>query len=471
MKPSSTTLDRLRAIVGPDGYLDQPADIEPYLLDHRKIFHGSTPLVLRPNSTEQVSQLLRICHDETIAVVPAGGNTGYCGGATPSSDGSQVVIALNRMRKIRNLDALNYTLTVEAGCILADLQSAADQADRFFPLSLGSEGSCQIGGNLATNAGGISVVRYGMARNLALGIEVVLPDGRIYDGLRAVRKDNSGYDLRDAFIGSEGTLGIITAATLKLFPKPRTVVTALLALPSLQASIEMLSQLRTASGDMIVSYEMMPRIVIDLELRHLQNISDPFDQAHPFYVLVEVQSARDDLQLVESIEACLAKAIEGALVNDAVIAQSQAQRKSFWKMRELIPLGERHEGGSIKHDVSVAITDIPALVTEGSAAMLSIVPTGRVIAFGHLGDGNLHFNLCQPTDMDRKTFDAFTPTINKAVHDVVVRYRGSIAAEHGIGKLKRDELAHYKSEVELDLMRAIKQAIDPKGIMNPGKVV
>jgi FAD/FMN-containing dehydrogenase len=471
MKPKSSILERLRDIVGPDGYLDQPSDIEPYLLDHRKIFRGNTSLVLRPNSTEQVSKLVKLCYEQNIGVVPAGGNTGYCGGATPSADGSQVVIALNRMRKIRSLDVLNFTLTAEAGCILAELQNAAEQADRYLPLSLGSEGSCQIGGNLATNAGGISVVRYGMARNLALGLEVVLPDGRLYDGLRSLRKDNTGYDLRDLFIGSEGTLGIITAATLKLLPKPRTIVTAFVALPSLQASIELLSRLRTASGDAIVSYEMMPRIVLDLELKHVPNIIDPFEQPHPYYVLVEIQSARDDAQLVESIEASLADAIESSTVNDAVIAQNKAQRQAFWKIRELIPVGERHEGGSIKHDVSVAITDIPALVKEGSAAMLSIVPNGRVVAFGHLGDGNLHFNLTQPLDMDRATFDSHTHAVNQAIHDVATKYRGSIAAEHGIGQLKKSELVRCKSEVELDLMRAIKKAVDPTGIMNPGKVV
>jgi FAD/FMN-containing dehydrogenase len=471
MIPSKAVLERLRAIVGEDGYLDQASDIAPYLIDQRRLYRGATAAVLRPNSTGQVAELLAICNAENIAVVPSGGNTGYCGGATPSENGSQIVISLNRMRKIRSLDALNYTITAEAGCVLAELQTAAESADRYFPLSLGSEGSCQIGGNLSTNAGGTSVVKYGMVRSLVLGIEAVLPDGRILDGLRSLRKDNTGYDLRDLFIGSEGTLGIITAATLKLYPRPRTIVTAMIALSSMEAAIELLAHLRTASGDAIVTYELMPRIVWDFQFRHLRNVADPFDAKHAFYVLIEVQSARDDPALASAMEASLSAAIEDELAEDALLAQTEAQRQAFWRLREQVPDGERQAGASIKHDVSVAITDIPALVKEGSAAMLSIVPDGRVVAFGHLGDGNLHFNLGQPEGSDRAAFEALTPQVNRAVHDVVTKYRGSIAAEHGIGRLKRDELAHYKSAVELAVMRAIKKALDPNGIMNPGKVL
>jgi D-lactate dehydrogenase (cytochrome) len=464
-------LQSLRALVGPEGYLDQAGDLEPYLVDHRKLYRGKTPLVLRPSSTEQVSSILASCYAANVAVVPAGGNTGYCGGATPSADGSQVVVSLSRMRKVRNIDALDYALTCEAGCVLAEIQAAADAADRYFPLSLGSEGSCQIGGNLSTNAGGTAVVRYGMARSLVLGLEAVLPDGRIYDGLRALRKDNTGYDLRDLFIGAEGTLGIITAATLKLYPKPKTVVTALVALRTLPQAIELLSQLRTASGDAIVTFELMPRIVLDFEIEYLEGFSDPFDRRHDWYVLVEVQSARTDPELVEAMQTSLASAIDTRLIDDALVAQSEAQRLQLWRMREQIPDGEKRAGASIKHDVSVSITDLPALVAEGSAAMLKIVPQGRVVSFGHLGDGNLHFNLNQPQNMDRAAFEALTPQVNRAVHDVVAKYRGSIAAEHGIGQLKREELTRYKSRVELDMMRAIKQALDPKGLMNPGKVV
>ncbi|HTE43471.1 MAG TPA: FAD-binding oxidoreductase, partial [Steroidobacteraceae bacterium] len=392
-------LQALRNVVGPDGVLDQPGDLEPYLIDHRKLYRGQTPMVLRPNTTEQVGSILARCYEANVAVVPAGGNTGYCGGATPSADGSQVVVSLSRMRKVRNVDPLNYALTCEAGCVLADIQSAADAADRFFPLSLGSEGSCQIGGNLSTNAGGTAVVRYGMARSLVLGIEAVLPDGRVFDGLRALRKDNTGYDLRDLFIGAEGTLGIITAATLKLYPKPKTVVTALVALQSLPAAIELLSQLRTASGDAIVTFELMPRIVLDFEFKFLEGFSDPFDKRHDWYVLLEVQSARTDPELIDVMQTSLAAAIETGLIDDAVVAQSEAQRLQLWRMREQIPDGEKRAGASIKHDVSVSITDLPALVQEGSAAMLKIVPQARVVSFGHLGDGNLHFNLNQPEGM------------------------------------------------------------------------
>jgi len=465
------TLQVLRDIVGPEGYLEQPVDIAPYVIDHRKLYRGATPLVLRPASTQQVADILAHCYANDIPVVPAGGNTGYCGGATPSDDNSQVVLSLGRMRKIRHLDALNYTMTVEAGCVLAELQAAAEQADRYFPLSLGSEGSCQIGGNLSTNAGGTAVVRYGMARNLVLGVEAVLPDGRILDNLKALRKDNTGYDLRDLFIGAEGTLGIITAATLKLFPQPKTVVTAIVAVANLEASIELLARLRSSSGDAIATYEVMPRIVIDFELQYLNGVVDPFERKYDWYVLVEVQSARDDPALSAAIEASLGAAIETELVIDAVVAQTEAQRKAFWSLRERVPEGERLAGGSIKHDVSVPITDIPSFVKKGAAAMLALVPSGRVVAFGHLGDGNLHFNLNQPATMERAAFEALTPAVNRAVHDVVATYRGSIAAEHGIGKLKRDELAHYKSAVEMDVMRAIKRALDPKGLMNPGKVV
>lgn len=471
MSINAAILDRLRTLAGAEGYLDQPTDIAPYVVDHRKLHRGVTPLVLRPATTQQVSDILALCYAENIAVVPSGGNTGYCGGATPSDDGSQIVLSLGRMRKVRNVDALNYTMTVEAGCVLAELQTVAEQAGRYFPLSLGSEGSCQIGGNLATNAGGTAVIRYGMARSMVLGLEVVLPDGRILDSLRSLRKDNTGYNLRDLFIGAEGTLGIITAATLKLFPRPRTVVTAMVALKSLESAIELLAQLRAASGDAIVTYEAMPRLVIDFELQHLKGIADPFDCQHEWYVLVEVQSARDDAALSAAIESSLSEAIEAELISDALVAQNQAQRAAFWAIRERVPEGERHAGGSIKHDVSVAITDIPALVSEGSAAMLSIVPNGRIVSFGHLGDGNLHFNLSQPPDMDRTAFEALTLQVNRAVHDVVMKFRGSIAAEHGIGKLKRDELAYYKSAVEMDVMRAVKRALDPKGLMNPGKVV
>lgn len=465
------SLERLRAIVGPQGYLDQPTDIEPYTVDHRKLFHGATPLVLRPDSTEQIAAILRLCNDAGIGVVPVGGNTSYCGGATPSADGSQVVVSLARMRRVRAVDPLNYTMIVEAGCVLAQAQSAAAAADRLFPLSLGSEGSCQIGGNLSTNAGGTAVLRYGMMRDLVLGLEVVLPDGRVLDGLTSLRKDNTGYDLRDLFIGAEGTLGIITAASCKLFSRPASVVTALVAVADPHAAVSLLSRLRSASGDAVSTFELMPRVALDLVLRHIGQTSDPFDERCNWYVLLEISGGKHDTGMREGVELELAAAMEAQEAINAVIAASEAQREMFWRLRETIPEAQRREGASIKHDVSVTSTELPRFIIEASAAVQQIAPQGRIVAYGHLGDGNLHFNVSQPVAGDAAGFEALAPRINRAVHDLIARYGGSFSAEHGIGQLKRGELQRYKSPVAMSVMRSIKQAVDPKGIMNPGKVL
>lgn len=467
---SSASLQQLRGIVGPTGYLDQPRDIEPFTVDHRKLYKGATPLVLRPNSTEQVSAILRLCHEAGIGVVPVGGNTSYCGGATPSEDGSQVVVSMERMRRIRTVDPLNFTMIAEAGCVLAQVQAAATEVDRLFPLSLGSEGSCQLGGNLSTNAGGTAVLRYGMMRDLVLGLEVVLPDGRVLDGLSGLRKDNTGYDLRNLFIGAEGTLGIITAAACKLFSRPRCVITALLAVAEPQGAVALLSRLRSASGDAVATFELIPRAALDLVLRHISQTGDPFDQPSGWYVLLEVTGG-NDAGLREMVEGELSQAIEQGEALDAVVAQSEAQRELFWRLRETIPEAQRHEGASIKHDVSVTTSKLPRFIIEASAAVLDIAPTARIISYGHLGDGNLHFNLSQPVDGDAAAFQALAPQINRTVHDIIARYGGSFSAEHGIGRLKRDELQRYKKPVALDVMRAIKQAVDPRGIMNPGKVL
>jgi FAD/FMN-containing dehydrogenase len=464
-------LNQLRAIVGPSGYLDQAADIEPYTVDHRKLYKGATPLVLRPDSTEQVAAILRRCNEAGIGVVPVGGNTSYCGGATPSEDGSQVVVSLGRMRRVRAVDPLNYTMTLEAGCVLAEVQAAAAAVDRLFPLSLGSEGSCQLGGNLSTNAGGTAVLRYGMMRDLILGLEVVLPDGRILNGLTSLRKDNTGYDLRDLFIGAEGTLGIITAAACKLFSRPRSVVTALVAVAEPHAAVALLSRLRSASGDAVATFELIPRAALDLVLRHVGQTADPFHQPFNWYVLLEVTGGRDDSGMRDTIEAELTAAMEHDEALNAVIAQSGAQREMFWRLRETIPEAQRREGASIKHDVSVTTSELPRFIIEASAAVLQITPQGRIVAYGHLGDGNLHFNVTQPANGDAAAFEALAPRINRAVHDLIARYGGSFSAEHGIGRLKRGELQRYKSPVALDIMRSIKHALDPKGIMNPGKVL
>ncbi|HEY5809264.1 MAG TPA: FAD-binding oxidoreductase [Povalibacter sp.] len=465
------TIQRLRSIVGPQGFLDQPADVAPFTIDHRKLYRGATPLVLRPDSTEQVASILRLCNDAGIGVVPVGGNTSYCGGATPSADGTQVVVSLSRMRRVRSVDPLNYTMIVEAGCVLAEAQAAATGADRLFPLSLGSEGSCQIGGNLSTNAGGTAVLRYGMMRDLVLGLEVVLPDGRILDGLTSLRKDNTGYDLRDLFIGAEGTLGIITAAACKLFSPPASVFTAIVAVTEPQAAVALLAQLKSASGDCVSTFELIPRLALDMVLRRIPETSDPFERTYNWYVLLEVGSGRYDTGMRDGLEAELAGAIEKHQALDAVIATSGAQREKFWRLRETIPEAQRREGASIKHDVSVASSELPRFIIEASAAVQQIAPEARIVAYGHLGDGNLHFNASQSEQGDTAAFEALAPRINRAVHDLIARYGGSFSAEHGIGQLKRGELQRYKNPVALSLMRSIKQAIDPKGIMNPGKVL
>ncbi len=463
-------LSRLKSIVGPKGYFDQPADIEPYLVDHRKLYRGATPLVLRPDSTEQVSAILAACNEAGVGVVPAGGNTSYCGGATPHEAGNEIVLSMARLKKIRAVDPVNNTLVAEAGCILAVVQEAAAEVDRLFPLSLGSEGSCQIGGNLSTNAGGTAVLHYGMMRDLVLGLEVVLADGRVLDGLKGLRKDNTGYDLKNLFIGAEGSLGIITAAVCKLFPKPLSVATALVAVPSPRAAVELLSRLRSGTGA-LTTFELMPRIALELTLKHITGVSDPFDIPSPWYVLAEASSPRADDPLEDLLESALGEAMEAELVTDAVVARSEAQRQMFWRIREQIPEAQRQEGASIKHDVSVTITAIPDFIEEGAAIIRGLAPGARLVAYGHLGDGNLHFNAQSPVQGDTTAFLAQAPAINRAIHDLIARYRGSISAEHGIGRLKREELKAYKSAVDLDVMRSIKAALDPKGIMNPGKVL
>jgi FAD/FMN-containing dehydrogenase len=472
--PSAFVLSQLRMMVGDAGYYDSPADIEPFLVDHRRLYRGATPLVLRPNTTAQVSQILKLCNEHRIGVVPVGGNTGYCGGATPAADGSQVVVSLARLKRIRSIDSLNYTLTVEAGCVLAEVQRAAAQHERLFPLSLGSEGSCHIGGNLATNAGGTSVFRYGMARELALGLEVVLPDGRVLDDLSGLRKNNTGYDLRDLFIGAEGTLGIITAATLKLYPMPRSRVTALIAVHEPAAAVELLSIMRSASSDSLATFELMPRAALELVMQHIQGVSDPLQQAYPWYVLLEATSAQTGTALNDDIAIALAAAQESGVIRDATLAHTEAQHEMLWRIRESISEAQTRAGGSIKHDVAVTISDIPRFIAAGVTLCKRLAPEGVMVVYGHLGDGSLHFNINAPpqaTVAQRAAFFAKTEELNQAMHDLTQAYRGSISAEHGIGQLKRDALARYKHPVALDIMRAIKRSLDPHDIMNPGKLI
>jgi D-lactate dehydrogenase (cytochrome) len=464
-------LERIRRALGPGACLESPADIEPFLTDFRALYHGATPMVVCPASTNDVAVVLAICNEHRIGVVPHGGNTGYCGGATPSEVGDQVVLSLRRMNRIRTVDADNFSITVDAGCLLAEVQAAAHAADRFFPLSLGSEGSCQIGGNLATNAGGLNAVHYGVTRDLVLGLEVVLADGRVLDGLTSLRKDNTGYDLRNLFVGAEGTLGVITAASLKLYPLPRTIETAFVAVRDATAAVQLLTRLRAATGDAVTSFEFLPRIAVEFTTRHIPGVTDPLDRPHEYYVLCEVSTAREDPALRPLLERALAEAMEQGLVADAVIAESIAQRNALWKLRESVPEAQRHEGASIKHDVSVPVASLPAFLEQASAAALAIVPAARLVAYGHVGDGNLHFNLSQPVGGDPKAFLAHTHELENAVYELVRQFRGSISAEHGIGQLKREELAKHRGTVDLAVMRQIKQALDPHGIMNPGKVL
>jgi FAD/FMN-containing dehydrogenase len=467
----TAAVERIRRVLGPAGCLTDPDLVAPFLVDFRGLYRGATPLVARPASTAETSELVAICHELGVGVVPHGGNTSYCGGATPGADGTEIVLSLARMNRIRTVDAPNFTITVEAGCVLADVQSAAEAADRFFPLSLGSEGSCQVGGNLSTNAGGLNALHYGVARDLVLGLEVVLPDGRVLDGLTSLRKDNTGYDLRDLFIGAEGTLGVITAASLKLFPAPRCVETAFVAVPGPAAAVALLGRLRAASGDAVSSFEYLPRIAVEFAVRHVPGVTDPLGRPYDNYVLCELSSSREDAGLRPVLETALGRALSDGLALDATIAESLSQRGALWRLRESVPEAQRAEGASIKHDVSVPVASLPEFMDEATAAVMAIVPTGRMVAYGHVGDGNLHFNVSEPAGGKREAFVSREPEIQAAVHAVVRRYRGSISAEHGIGRLKRALLAEHEGPVAIDVMRAIKRALDPRGIMNPGKVL
>ncbi|HAT34807.1 MAG TPA: hydroxyacid dehydrogenase [Rhodospirillaceae bacterium] len=470
--PSSTisndALDRLKAAVGPKGYIDDANDAEPYLTDWRGQYRGTCALVLRPETTEQVAEIVRICAEHRIIIVPQGGNTGMNGAATPSVDGNSILLCLGRMNRVRDLDPLNYTATVEAGCVLQTIQETAADAGRLFPLSLGAEGSCQIGGNLATNAGGVSVLRYGNMRDLVLGLEVVLPSGEIWDGLKALRKDNTGYDLKHLFVGSEGTLGIITAATLKLFPKPENYQTCFASITGLDAVIELLASARRISGDRVSSFELITRPPLDLTFKHGPDLTDPLSDVSDIYALIEFTSSDGDED--DALERFLEKGFEDGFISDAVIAQSEGQRQSLWKLREYLPEAEKAEGASVKHDISVPVSSIPDFVREAVPAVQNYMAEIRPIYFGHVGDGNLHFNFAKPDDMADDDFFPHKDAINQIVLDIVTAYGGSISAEHGIGQLKRDSFLHYTPDLDLQLMRQLKATIDPLGIMNPGKL-
>jgi D-lactate dehydrogenase (cytochrome) len=470
---SDPLLARFADIVGPGAVLSSPEDMAPHLVEPRGLFQGKARAVVKPATTEEAAAVVAACHAAGVPVVPQGGNTGLVGGNVPFEHGGEVVISTVRMNRIRALDPINLTATVEAGVILADLQAAADDADCLFPVSLAAEGSCQIGGNIAANAGGTGVLRYGNMREQVLGLEVVLPDGRIWNGLRRLGKDNAGYALRHLFIGSEGTLGLVTAATLKLYPKPTATATAFCGVEDLAHVTTLLRHARAWSGDGVTAFEFMPRFGIEITCRHMPGCADPLEAPWPWYVLIELSSARPDSAagVREDLEGLLGAAFEDGLIGDAVLAESLDQRDALWRLRESMSEAQGFEGGSIKHDVSLPVSDIPAFIARANQAVTEAMPGLRPCPFGHLGDGNVHYNLTQPEGMDKAEYLSHWDAMNRIVHDIVVEMDGSIAAEHGVGRIKVGELERLKAPVELEMMRAVKHAIDPAGLFNPGKVL
>ena len=461
----SDALNRLAAVVGEAHAIRNAAEMDSYMREWRQIWTGRSPLVLRPGSTEEVSRILTIANETRTAIVPQGGNTGLCGGQIPTDAGNEVVLSLDRMTRILDVDPADNTITVEAGAVLKSVQDAADAVDRLFPLSLASEGSCRIGGNLSTNAGGLNVIAYGNTRDLCLGLEVVLADGRIWNGLKRLRKDNTGYDLRDLFIGAEGTLGIITAAVMKLVPRPKSRETAFIAVPSPQAAVDLLSLAQDMSGNRVVGFELIAEIALQFSIRHA-GVRHPLAEASPWYVLAELSDPVPGAMMA-IFEAAMAR----GLVTDAALAQSDAQRHDFWTARELISESQKPEGGSIKHDVAVPVSKVPQFLVEADAAVSRLVPGARFVSFGHLGDGNIHYNISQPVGMDKARFLDMWNEMNDVVFEVVGRFNGSISAEHGIGRLKAHRMPDIKSPVELDMMRGLKRMLDPNSILNPGRVL
>lgn len=471
-KTAGEFLARLAAIVGPRGLITDPRETEPYVVDWRGIFRGTTSAVVRPASTGEVAAVVKLCAETRTPIVPQGGNTGMCGASVPRADRGEIVLSLGRMNRVLAVDAFNNAMTVEAGCILANIQQAAAEADRLFPLSLGAEGSCQIGGNLSTNAGGVNVLRYGNTRDLVLGLEVVLPDGRVWNGLRSLRKDNTGYDLKHLFIGAEGTLGVITAAVLKLFPRPRAAATAWAAVAHPEAALEFLALARRHCGDRVSAFELISRNCLDLVLHHISGTRDPLPQAHEWYVLTELSDSHTGHALRDELELALQAAIEDGLVTDATIAGNEAQAKALWGLRDSIPEAARARTDMLyRHDISVAVSRIPEFIREARNALEERFTGVDVICFGHMGDGNLHYNAFVAGRNRGDAAAREARDVTDLVYDIVQRFGGSFSAEHGIGLAKVVELARYKSAVELELMRTLKHALDPHNIMNPGKVL
>ncbi|HEX2654985.1 MAG TPA: FAD-binding oxidoreductase [Xanthobacteraceae bacterium] len=459
---------KFATIVGDKYVIRDPQALESFVTEGRGLYRGRTQMVLRPGSVAEVSAILKLANDTRTPIVPQGGNTGLVGGQIPH-DG-EIIVSLTRLDNIREVDPTSNTMICEAGVVLAKAQDAAASAGRLFPLSLGAEGSCTIGGNLSTNAGGTAVLAYGNARELVMGLEVVLADGRILNNLTKLRKDNTGYDLKNLFVGAEGTLGIITAAVLKLFPRPQAVETAFVGVPSPRAALSLLRLAVERTGGSVTGFELIPRIAVEFAVRHGAGCRDPLQSAHAWYVLLELSSqAREGLRTV--LENLLEAGLEQNLVEDAVIAESLDHANAFWHLRTMLTEVQKPEGGSIKHDVSVPVAAVPAFIEEASAAVQALVPGSRPVPFGHLGDGNIHYNVSQPIDADKAGFLARWSEMNDVVHGIVARLNGSISAEHGIGVLKRDLLPGVKDPVALDLMRTLKRTLDPNGILNPGKVL
>lgn len=466
--PTPETLKRFADIVGEKYTVAEGPDQESYLREWRHLYKGRTPLVLKPANTEEVSRILALASETGTAIVPQGGNTGLVGGQI--SHNGEIVISLERLNRVRSVDPHGNTLIAEAGVTLAGVQKAAEEAGRLFPLSIASEGSCQIGGNLSTNAGGLQVLAYGNARALTLGLEVVLADGRIWNGLRSLRKDNTGYDLRDLFIGAEGTLGIITAAVLKLFPQPKSKATAIVGFAGLDEAARFFDLAFEMGAGELTAFELLPRFGIEIVLRHAEGTRDPLGDSHPWYALIELSSQREG-EAEPGMEKLLVAGVEQELVADGAMAASLSQADDFWRLREMLSEVQSHEGGSIKNDVSVPVAALPEFLRRGLDAVTELVPGCRPVAFGHYGDGNIHFNITQPEGADKAAFLARWGEVTGVVNEIVLELGGSISAEHGIGYLKRDLLAEIKQPVEIELMRKIKQAFDPACILNPGKVV
>ena len=468
-------IDTLAGIVGSTQVLRDTAGMAPFLTDWRGRYSGKALCVVRPGNTEETARIVAACAAADVAMVPQGGNTGLVGGATPCAPDSQrkaeVVVSMVRLNRIRNLDPDNNTITVEAGCILQRVREAAALAGRLFPLSLAAEGSATIGGNLSTNAGGVQVLRYGNMRELTLGVEVVLADGRIWNGLRGLRKDNTGYDLKQLFIGGEGTLGLITAAVLKLFPLPRAKATAWVALPDPAAAVALLGRLRETCGERVSAFEIAGRSALELVLKHIDSARSPLAAAHEWQVLLELTDMDASLNLGGMLEQVLAEETDAGRLLDAVIAQSEAQARALWNLRENISEAQKIEGLSIKHDISLPISRIAEFIRRAGAMLEQASPGLRIVCFGHIGDGNLHYNLSKPLRQENDEFIAGQPAVNRLVHDLVHELGGSISAEHGLGQLKREEILRYKGPIEMDMMRAVKAALDPRGLMNPGKLL